>query len=57
MGPGLDKSLIDPPSVPPTATFRIVKIFWLNGHVSPEGRLLGVTVKNGDDELSMPHGR
>ena len=27
-------------------------MFWLNGHVSPEGRLLGVTVKNGVAALS-----
>jgi len=24
-------------------------MFWLNGHVSPEGRLLGVAVKNGEE--------
>jgi len=34
------------------ATFKIVKRLWLNGQVSPEGRLLGVTVKNGDEALS-----
>ena len=52
MGPGFDSPVVDPPSVPPTATFRMVKMFWLNGQVSPDGRLLGVTVKNGVDELS-----
>ena len=52
MGAGLLRPLVDPPSVPPTATFMSIKMFWLNGHVSPEGRLLGVTVKNGVDALS-----
>src|SRR5215831_16618156 len=52
MGPGLLRPLVDPPSVPPTATFVSKKMLWLNGHVSPEGRLLGVTVKNGVDALS-----
>jgi hypothetical protein len=48
MGCGLLKPLVDPPKVPPAATFKIRKIFALNGHASPAGRSLGVTVKNGD---------
>src|SRR5215831_21115432 len=52
IAPGLVRPLVDPPSVPPTATFRSVKMLWLNGQVSPEGRLPGVTVKNGEEALS-----
>jgi hypothetical protein len=38
--------------VPPTPTFGIANMIWLNGHVSPEGRVLGVAVKNDDEALS-----
>ena len=46
------RPLVEPPRVPPTATLRIAKMLWLNGHVSPEGSELGVAVKNGEDALS-----
>src|ERR1700722_5475731 len=52
MGPGFFRPLVDPPRVPPTATFKSAKKSALKGHVSPGGRLLGVTVKNGADALS-----
>jgi len=52
MGCGLVRPLIDPPNVPPMATFKIVNRLWLKGQVSPEGRMLGVAVKKGDDALS-----
>src|SRR5882672_1310853 len=55
IGPGLVRPLVDPPSVPPTATFVSRKMGWLNGHVSPPGRLLGVAVKNDVDALSTKY--
>ena len=48
----MDNPAVEPPRVPPTATFVMRKIGALNGQVSPAGRLLGVTVKNGADGLS-----